>query len=169
MHKIFRGTCYYFETGEINAVCCCLFQIGETLPNSLLSLFAVQEIINPIPFNLSLYKLGNMMWWSRFVKWAQSSKKSIPQKSEKPLTNCFQNLRALSPPKACYLHCTESPPNKHELQKPLLNSRPGRCQVYIQRIDWCRCTAEQWFVEFILSKKMDRIWRLSLKNTHNKA
>lgn len=152
MQKIFQGTCYYFETGEINAVCCCLFQIGETLPNSLLSLFAVQEIINPIPFNLSLYKLGNMMWWSRFVKWAQSSKKSIPQKSEKPLTNCFQNLRALSPPKACYLHCTESPPNKHELQKPLLNSRPGRCQVYIRRTDWCRCTAEQWFVEFILSK-----------------
>lgn len=46
----------------------CLFQIGETLPNSLLSLFAIQVIISPIPFNLLLYKLGNIMWWSCFVK-----------------------------------------------------------------------------------------------------
>lgn len=46
----------------------CLFQIGAALPNSLLSLFAIQVIINPIPLNLSLYKHGNIMRWRCFVK-----------------------------------------------------------------------------------------------------
>ncbi len=76
-----------------------------------------------------------------------------------PLTNCFQNLRALTPPKAIYLHCTESPPNKQELQKPWLNSQPGCCQVHFQKTDQCRCTTDWAMVCGVsLDNKCTEFW-----------
>lgn len=71
--KAIWETRYYFETERKSTGFHCLFQIGATLPNPLLSLPAVQVIINPIPFNLLLYKPGLIMWRGCFVKLAQSS------------------------------------------------------------------------------------------------
>lgn len=56
MQKIF-----FWDAGNQHKVSHSLFHIGETLQNSALFLFVVQVIISPIPFNLFLPKLGNIM------------------------------------------------------------------------------------------------------------